>query len=70
MTLIQESNAVLIDFYAPLRSCKAMAPIIDDIEKTYGESIQVERVDAAANPELGKAFKCIQHTCFCYLPRG
>ena len=57
MTLIQESNAVLIDFYAPwCAPCKAMAPIIDDNEKTYGESIQVERVDVAANPELGKAF--------------
>lgn len=57
LSLIQESNVVLIDFYAPwCAPCKAMAPIIDDIEKTYGESIQVERVDVAANPELGKAF--------------
>ena len=57
MTLVQESNAVLIDFYAPwCAPCKAMAPIINNIEKTYGESIHVERVDVAANPELGKTF--------------
>lgn len=57
MTLVQESNALLIDFYAPwCAPCKAMAPIIDDIEKKYGESIHVERVDVAANPELGKTF--------------
>ena len=57
MTLVQESNAVLVDFYAPwCAPCKAMAPIIDDIEKKYGESIHVERVDVAANPELGKSF--------------
>ena len=57
LTIIQEHDVVLIDFYAPwCAPCKAMAPVIDDIEKSYANSIRIERVDVAANPSLGKAF--------------
>ncbi len=71
MTLVQESNALLIDFYAPwCAPCKAMAPIIDDIEKKYGESIHVERVDVAANPELGKTFNVSSIPVFAIYSEG
>ena len=55
--LIQNEEIILIDFYAPwCAPCKKMAPIIDDIEEEYVTRVGVQRVDVAANPELGKAF--------------
>ncbi|HAB89269.1 MAG TPA: thioredoxin [Bacteroidetes bacterium] len=69
--LVQESNAVLLDFYAPwCAPCKAMAPIIEDIEKAYGEIIHVERVDVAANPELGKTFNVSSIPVFAIYRKG
>ena len=71
MRLIQENHAVFIDFYAPwCAPCKAMAPVIDDLEKNYGASIRVERVDVAANPSLGKMFNISSIPVFAIYQEG
>lgn len=70
-SLIQESDLVLLDFYAPwCAPCKGMAPIIDDIEKNYGASVRVERVDIAANPDLGKAYNVASVPVFALYQEG
>jgi thioredoxin 1 len=49
---------VLIDFYATwCGPCKAMAPVMEQLEKKYGDRIEFKKVDVDQNEELALKYK-------------
>ena len=48
---------VLIDFFATwCGPCKAMTPVMEEMEKKYGDRIEFKRVDVDQEPELAQKY--------------
>lgn len=55
---LSKHNVVLVDFHTKWCSpCKAMAPIVDEIELEFGEKAGVKRIDLDQSKEVGKQHK-------------
>lgn len=51
------SRPAIIDFYATwCGPCKALAPTLDDIAKSYAGKVDVYKIDVDKEPELAAAF--------------
>lgn len=61
----------IIDFYADwCGPCKALAPLLEELQKEYGGKINIYKVDTEAEQELAGAFgiRSIPSLLFC--PKG
>ncbi len=48
--VIQASQPVLVDFWAPwCGPCKAIAPVLEDMAKTYDGKVQIVKMDVDQN---------------------
>ena len=53
-----KEKIVLLDFYATwCGPCKAMAPILEKMEKKYGDKIEFRKVDVDQDPELAQQYE-------------
>lgn len=51
------SKPAIIDFYADwCGPCRALAPILDEVAKTYEGKVEVYKIDTEASPELAAMF--------------
>lgn len=51
--VLKASKPVLVDFFADwCGPCRMVAPVIEDLAKTYGEKMVVGKVDVDANPAV------------------
>lgn len=54
---IESDQLTLVNFHATwCPPCRAMKPILDEVVAKYGDSINYERVDIDANPELAEQY--------------
>lgn len=66
MQVLNESNfeqtcqngLVLVDFFATwCGPCKALSPILEEVENDFKEKIKIVKVDVEASPDLLQKFK-------------
>ena len=56
--VIKSDMPVLVDFYADwCGPCRAVAPIIEELEKTYAGKALVGKVDVDANPKIAGKYE-------------
>ncbi len=55
--VIQSSVPVVVDFWAPwCGPCKALAPILEEVSKQYGEKVKFVKLDVDQNPSTPPKF--------------
>lgn len=56
-TVIDASEFVLVDFWAPwCGPCKMIAPILDEIDKEYGDKLKIVKINVDENKETPTQF--------------
>jgi len=56
--LINSDKPVLVDFTATwCGRCKMMAPILEEVKKSVGDSLTIVKVDVDKNPEVSGQFQ-------------
>ena len=62
-------NPVIIDLYATwCGPCKRLAPILSDIQKVYGDKIQIYKVDTDKERELARLFNASSIPLMVFIP--
>ncbi|MBL4561162.1 MAG: thioredoxin [Labilibaculum sp.] len=60
---------VIVDFYATwCGPCKRVAPVLEELQKEYGESIQIYKVDTDKSPLVSGAFGIKSIPSFLFIP--
>lgn len=55
--VLQSDKPVLVDFWAAwCGPCKAIAPILEDLDAEYGDKFQIVKVDVDENQEIAAQF--------------
>lgn len=55
--VLQSDQPVLVDFWAPwCGPCRAVAPVIDELAKTYAGKARVVKIDIDESPELAQEY--------------
>ncbi len=55
--VLQSDKPVLVDFWAAwCGPCKAIAPILEDLDAEYGDKLQIVKVDVDENQEIAAQF--------------
>lgn len=55
--VLKSDIPVLVDFWAPwCGPCKAVAPVIDEVEKEVGQKVKVCKVNIDDNPEIATRY--------------
>ncbi len=56
--LLESDRPVLIDFYATwCGPCKQLTPLINELEREYGDALAVRKIDVDEEPELASQFQ-------------
>lgn len=64
-------KSVIIDFYADwCAPCKALAPILDELAKTYTDDIIIYKIDTEAEQELSAMFNIRSIPTMLFIPLG
>ena len=57
-SFINQDKPVLIDFWAPwCGPCRMLAPVLEEIAASYGDKLEVGKVDVDQCPELARQFR-------------
>lgn len=60
----------IIDLYATwCPPCKKLSPILEEIQKQYGNKIQIYKVDVDKEPELAQLFKASSIPLMVFIPK-
>ncbi|STZ64153.1 Thioredoxin [Moraxella lacunata] len=55
--VLQANKPVLVDFWAAwCGPCKAIAPVLEDLDAEYGDKFQIVKVNVDDNPETSARF--------------
>ncbi|STZ07374.1 Thioredoxin [Moraxella caprae] len=55
--VLQANKPVLVDFWATwCGPCKAIAPVLEDLDAEYGDKFQIVKVNVDDNPETSARF--------------
>ncbi|MBE9579364.1 thioredoxin [Moraxella sp. K127] len=55
--VLQADKPVLVDFWAAwCGPCKAIAPVLEDLDAEYGDKFQIVKVNVDDNPETSARF--------------
>lgn len=55
--VLQSDKPVLVDFWASwCGPCRAIAPVLEDLDAEYGDKFQIVKVDVDANPNISAQF--------------
>ncbi len=60
---------VIVDFYADwCGPCKRVAPILEELQKEYGDAIQIYKVDTDRARKVAEAFRITSIPSFLFIP--
>lgn len=55
--VLQSDKPVLVDFWATwCGPCRAIAPVLEELDAEYGDKFQIVKIDVDANPEISARF--------------
>jgi len=58
--VLQSEKPVLVDFWGPqCGPCLALMPLVEDLERTYGDRVKIVKIDASKNRRLCLELKVI-----------
>ncbi len=67
----EHAGRVLVDFYTPTcASCRAMAPVVEQIASERGDKLKVVKIDASIEHELTASFQITSVPSFVLLDSG
>ena len=63
------NKPVIVDFYATwCGPCKRVAPVLEELQKEYGDDIQIYKVDTDKSPAVSAAFGIRSIPSFLFIP--
>lgn len=69
--VVDAQQKVLVDFYADwCGPCKMMAPIIDELSKTYEDKVKFAKLNVDNNPIAAGAYKVMSIPTFILFENG
>lgn len=69
--VLKSNTPVLVDFFAEwCGPCKMMAPIVDELAKTYEGKVKIGKMDVDANPEAPQRYGIMSIPTFVFIKNG
>lgn len=60
----------ILDLYATwCPPCKKLSPILEEIQKAYGDKLQIYKIDVDKNPELAQLFNASSIPMMIFIPQ-
>lgn len=65
------NKPAIIDLYASwCPPCKKLSPVLEEIQKSYGDTLQVYKVDVDKEPELAQLFNATSIPLMIFIPKN